>query len=158
MFDSLKNKASTTCSTTIITICENHLLPAMLKTARKKEEKVLADTVIAGVLLMLNVKDFASAVNVWCNLVRVHCSKQIDDESRGYLKTASQAPLTFDDHEDIESDKYQTFIGEKDDEDEDVVVRYGGKETIRGNSPGEGCSSQVQSQSDLGQNVVAGDQ
>ena len=39
---------------TVVTICVNHLLPAILKTSRAQtQEKLLADTVVAGFMLVL---------------------------------------------------------------------------------------------------------
>ena len=64
---------------TVLTICESHLLPAILKSVRAaNKNKVLADTLTAGVLVMLRAQDFETAYEVWKNLVKVHGSKVPD--------------------------------------------------------------------------------
>ena len=77
-FNHVANKESWTHST-VLAICENHLLPAMLKSARGLiGSKVLADTTVAGVMLMLRSDRFQTAIDIWKNLVQIHCSKHVD--------------------------------------------------------------------------------
>ena len=59
---------------TIVTICESHLLPAILKTARSTtSNKIVADTVVAGILMMLSVDSIEAVVDIWRNLGMIQC-------------------------------------------------------------------------------------
>ena len=118
--------------TTVLAICENHLRPALLKSAREMmQNKVLADTTVAGVMLMLQAANFTSAVEIWNNLVKIHCSKNVDKVAQECVKAYSA--LTFTEDEDLENLLIQEFLSNSDDPDD--IVRYGKKEAIRANSP-----------------------
>jgi hypothetical protein len=62
---------------TIVTLCINHLLPIMLKSARAGTEKVVADTVVAGVLLVLQANTIEEALTVWEQIVVAFCSNEL---------------------------------------------------------------------------------
>ena len=115
---------------TILTICESHLLPAVLKTARGAQtDKVLADTMVAGVMVMLQAKDLETAYEVWKNLVKIHCSKVSDREAQESVKTYS-----YGDHEhDAVEEELVAF--ENENEEPEEVVKYGKREALRANSP-----------------------
>ena len=69
-YTALMNKSKLPLAT-VLTICESHLLPAVLKSARgAHKDKVVADTMIAGVLVMLQAKDLETSYNIWKNLVK----------------------------------------------------------------------------------------
>ena len=58
-----------------MTICESHLLPAILKTARSTtSNKIVADTVVAGILMMLIVDSIEAVVDIWRNLGKFYMS------------------------------------------------------------------------------------
>ena len=112
---------------TVLTICESHLLPAILKSVRATHvNKVLADTVTAGLLVMLRAEDFEVAYEVWKNLVKVHGSKVPDVVAQESVKHYSMKGV--DTIEDAEVD-----FSDVDDAEE--VVKYGKREAIRANSP-----------------------
>ena len=115
---------------TIITICESHLLPALLKSARAAlPKKVLADTLIAGILVMLRAHGFDAAHDIWKNLVKVHCSKVTDRLAQDCVKNYSKSvELNFGDEDSVND------FGDGD-EEPDEVVKYGKREAIRANSP-----------------------
>ena len=127
-FNSVINKAKIPVST-ILTICESHLLPAILKTARgANADKVLADTVVAGVMVMLQARTFEIAYDVWKNLVTVHCSKRIDREAQNNVKATSYGNQEQVDDEDL-------FMFENDKEEPEEISMFGKREGIRENSP-----------------------
>lgn len=114
---------------TKLAICENHILPAMLKSSRGMEKKILADTVISGLMLMFASESFQSAYGIWTNLVRIHCSREINDYARQSVKSHS-----YDSSEaDMYDDKLKDFV--EDIEDAEDIVKYGRREAIRANSP-----------------------
>ena len=127
-FTSLINKAKIPVAT-ILTICESHLLPAILKTARGAiNDKVLADTVVAGVMVMLQAKTFEIALDIWKNLVMVHCSKRHDREAQNNVKTHS-----YGNQEQVGHDDFSEF--ENDEEEPEEITKFGKREGIRENSP-----------------------
>ena len=116
--------------TTILTICESHLLPAILKTARGAQaEKVLADTMVAGFMVMLQAKDLETAYEVWKNLAKIHCSKVSDREAQESVKAYSYG----DDEYDSSEERLDDF--ENENEEPEEVVKYGKREALRANSP-----------------------
>ena len=85
-FHSLTKKEKVSFDT-VLTICESHLLPAILKSVRAaNKNKVLADTLTAGVLVMLRAQDFETAYEVWKKLVKVHGSKVPDKVAQDSVK------------------------------------------------------------------------
>ena len=110
---------------TIITICVNHLLPAILKTSRAHiEDKCLADTVVAGLMLVLRADSMASALTIWEALVKVHCEKGVNDAARAVLKAASIGNLS----------SFEMVIDFDDDTPNDELVMYGNRRALRLNS------------------------
>ena len=72
---------------TILTICENHTLPNLLKFARNlHKDKVVADTLIAGILMVFEAETFKSAMKIFENLAVIHCSTEISEEARQNIK------------------------------------------------------------------------
>ena len=62
-------------SKTIVTLCINHLLPIILKTARGSgTDKVVADTAVAALMQVMQAKSFAEALAIWEKVVVVFCS------------------------------------------------------------------------------------
>ena len=115
---------------TILTICESHLLPAMLKTSRGAlKDKVIGDTFIAGLMVMLQAKDFHTAYDIWKNLVKVHCSKSMDKEAQDKVTTHSYKNAEQSEHEENLADF------ENHSEEPEEIVKYGKREAIRTNSP-----------------------
>ena len=115
---------------TILTICESHLLPAVLKSSRgSHKDKVVGDTLVAGVLVMLRAKDFSTAYNIWKNLVKIHCSKLSDKDAQESVKAHSFRDSDYIGSEDSSCDF------ENDEEEPQEVVKYGNREAIRVNSP-----------------------
>ena len=97
---------------TIVTICESHLLPAMLKLARSNHKnKLVADTYVAGVLLLFRAKDFKTAFAIWENLVKIHCSKQLDRVAQNNVKSFSYG----DDDDEGDKDINNLFNANEDD-------------------------------------------
>jgi hypothetical protein len=114
----------------VVTICESHLLPAVLKTVRGAfKDKVLADTAVAGVLVMLQAKDLETAYDIWMNLVKIHCSKLSDKEAQKNVKTHS--------YENTDTKSYEDRVidFENENEEPEEVTKYGKREAIRANSP-----------------------
>ena len=93
-FDHLVKHQEWTKST-VLTICESHLLPAMLKSSRNMcKDKVLADTVVAGVFLMLSTNTMESALDIWTNLGKFEYSRSKEPLiAAGRLKQATTRPL-----------------------------------------------------------------
>ena len=124
-FTILKNKEEF-CFHTVLTVCESHLLPVLLKCARAIEKnKVIADTVIAALLLVLGAKDLDTAVLIWTNLVEIHCSKRLSHESREAVKIFSYG----DDIDEIDSVNFDN------DEEDPEEIKYGKRRTLRSESP-----------------------
>ena len=115
---------------TVLTICESHLLPAVLKSSRgAHKDKVVGDTLVAGVLVMLRAKEFSTAYNIWKNLVKIHCSKQSDKDAQESVKAHSFRDAEYVDCEDSLCD-FNNY-----EEEPEEVTKYGKREAIRVNSP-----------------------
>ena len=128
-FTSLKKNSQLPVKT-VITICESHLLPAMLKYARSAhKKKAVADTFVAGVLLMFQAKDFKTACAIWENLVKIHCSKQLDREAQNNVKSFSYGDQ-YDEDDKVTENNFNT-----NEDDPEELGTYEKKETIRGSSP-----------------------
>ena len=110
---------------TVVTICENHLVPAILKTARQHmEDKVMADTVVAGFMLVLRADSMGSALHIWENLVMVHCGKTVNEDARKVIKAASIGNL----------DTFEMITDFGDDTPQDEIIMYGNRRALRLNS------------------------
>ena len=110
---------------TIVTVCVNHLLPAILKTSRAHtQEKVVADTVVAGLMLVLRADSMGSALTIWESLVKVHCEKGVNIEARNIIKEASIGNLS----------SFEMVTDFEDDTPQDELVMYGNRRALRLNS------------------------
>ena len=110
---------------TIVTICENHLLPAILKTARSHmQDKMKADTVVAGLMLVLRADTVENALQIWESLVKVHCEKSVNEEARSKIKEASCGNLS----------TFEMVTDFGDDTPQDEIVMYGNRRALRLNS------------------------
>ena len=128
-YKSLTNRVKLPVAT-ILTICESHLLPAILKTSRGAiKDKVLADTAVAGLMLMLQANSFETAYEIWKNLVKIHCSKTLDCEAQNKVRNHSY-PNTEDTSVDDNSADFENNT-----EEPEEIAEYGKREGIRTNSP-----------------------
>ena len=128
-YTALANKVKIPVAT-VVTICESHLLPAVLKTVRgASKDKVLSDTAVAGVMVMLQAKDLETAYNIWKNLAQIHCSKLPDKEAQNKVKTHSYEKTDTKSYED------RVIDFENENEEPEEVTKYGKREAIRANSP-----------------------
>ena len=128
-YTALVNKVKVPVAT-VVTICESHLLPAVLKSVRGAfKDKVIADTLVAGVMVMLQAKDMQTAYDIWKNLVKIHCSKISDKEAQKNVKTHSYEKTDNESYE----DRLMDFENETEEPEE--VTKYGKREAIRANSP-----------------------
>jgi hypothetical protein len=110
---------------TVVTICENHIVPAILKTARlHTQEKIMADTVVAGFMLVLRADSIGSALHIWENLVKVHCEKSVNEDARKVIKAASIGNL----------DTFEMITDFGDDTPQDETIMYGNRRALRLNS------------------------
>ena len=118
--------------TTIVTLCINHLLPIMLKTARAVTEKVVADTVVAAVLLVLQSKTIEEALTVWEHVVTVFCSKDVNEEvekARDFIKAKSKQNIS--EFEDFSHFNYDF----EDNTEKSEETEFGNRKLLRVNSP-----------------------
>ena len=110
---------------TIVTICENHLLPAILKTARSHmDNKMKADTVVAGTMLVLRADTVGDALQIWESLVKVHCEKSVNEDARSKIKAASIGNLS----------NFEMVTDFADDTPQEEIVMYGNRRALRLNS------------------------
>ena len=113
---------------TILTICENHFLPSFLLFARNlHSDKLVSDTLVAGLLKVFEADSLATALKVFENLAVIHCSTEISEEARKNMK---ELVLNNDD----------TAVGDivgdfGDDAPEEDNVRFGNRKGLRENSP-----------------------
>ena len=117
---------------TIVTLCINHLLPIMLKTARAVREKVAADTVVAAVLLVLQSKTIEEALTVWQHVVTVFCSKEVNEEvekARDFIKAKSKGNIS--EFEDLSHFNYDF----EDNTEKSEETEFGNRKLLRVNSP-----------------------
>ena len=109
---------------TVLSICENHFLPSFLQFARNMHsDKAVADTVVAGILKVIEADSIEAALKVFKTLVDIHCSPEICKEARERVKE-----VNFDDFQEIISD-----FG--DDATEEEEMNYGNRKGLRRNSP-----------------------
>ena len=109
---------------TILTICENHFLPSLLQYARNlHQNKVIADTAVAGILKLFEAESIDEAIKIFQTLVHIHCSPDISTEARTNIKDSN--------YEDV-SDYTNDFGDEATEEDD---AKYGTRKGLRINSP-----------------------
>ena len=118
---------------TIITLCENHLTPAFLKTARTSgTEKVIADTFVAGFMLVLRARTIAEALDIWNNLVTIYGSKQETEEVKSAMESVKKTSKPITDGTDSGDSYFYDFEDETTKEEE---LSYGNRKLLRVNSP-----------------------
>ena len=120
-------------SKTKVTLCINHLLPLLLKTARASGTlKMVADTAVAAVLQVMQAKSMREAMEVWEQVVTIFCSKENTNEvqkARDYLKAKSKGDI-------LEMDTPSNFNFDFEDEtDKREETDYGNRKLLRANSP-----------------------
>ena len=118
---------------TIVTLCINHLLPIILKTARASgTEKMVADTVVAGVMQVMQAKTIAEALAIWEQIVIAFCSKEVTvevEKAREFLKAKSKGELN--QFEDLSNYNYDF----EDDTEPSEETEFGNRRLLRVNSP-----------------------
>ena len=118
---------------TIITVCENHLKPAFLKTARTSgTEKMIADTFVAGFMLVLEAKTISDALKIWNDIVLIFGSKQETNEVKKAMESIKSKSKTISDGTESCNDLFYDFDDESTKEEE---VSYGNRSLLRENSP-----------------------
>ena len=116
---------------TVITICESHLIPAILLSARNiVKDKLIADTCVAGLLLVLRAETITRALEIWENLVVVHGSKNVNNEARDFINKISKKDAPVGD--DNGQDQVSSF---DDDTPSDEAGSYGDRKSMRTKSP-----------------------
>ena len=118
---------------TKVTLCINHLLPIILKTARASgTEKVVADSAVAAIMQVMQAKSMAEALEVWGQVVTIFCSKENTDDvqkARDYLKTKSKGDIS-------EMDDPLNFNYDfEDGTEKSEETEYGNRKLLRVNSP-----------------------
>ena len=115
---------------TKVTVCENHLIPVLLKSARKVvKDKLIADTCVAGLLLVLRAPTISMALEIWKNLLMVHCSKTVNEEARRFITKMSKKE-TLEEHT-----EYDIVTQFSDETPDDELAVYGNRISMRGRSP-----------------------
>ena len=116
---------------TKVTFCESHLIPVLLKAGREiVKNKIVADTCVAGLLQVLRAPTIATALKIWENLVRVHVSKNVNQEARNYIKNISLGNALSN-----QSEEAEIIVHFEDDTPEDEVAIYGDRKSMRTRSP-----------------------
>ena len=111
---------------TNISMCENHTLPTLLKTARGKTSKLVGDTLVCGLLKVFQSKILESAMKLWENLCLIHCSFHITEEIK-----QSIGKVEYD-----EESYFNDFITEFENNEDDLEAGiYGKRKTLRSQSP-----------------------
>ena len=117
---------------TKVTICENHSIPFLLRSARERiSNKILADTCVAGLLLVFQADSMSNALRIWDTLVVVHVSKLECKKSRDNIKLESSkrreiAP---------DVDDLKEIMSDFDDAPSDENAVYGDRKSLRLKSP-----------------------
>ena len=118
---------------TTITVCENHITPAFLKTARTSgAEKTIADTFVAGFMLLLRAKTISDALAIWNDMVLIFGSKQESQEVRIAMDSLKDKSTPFSDDKETEDLHLHDF---EDDCTKEEEVFYGNRRLLRENSP-----------------------
>ena len=117
---------------TVVTLCQNHLIPVCLKTARSSPyDKIICDTVVASFMLVLQAKSIEQALQIWKHTTVVYCSREDTaevEESREFLEKLSRV--------DVNVAEEQNFHYDFDDEtNKEEEVEYGNRKLLRENSP-----------------------
>ena len=118
---------------TAVSFCTNHLIPLLLKSARSSgTDKMVADTVVASFMLVLEASTFEEALAVWRHVVNAHSSKEVSKEvenSRKYIERRSKGD--FSNNEDTSTYNYDF----EDDTEKEEETEYGNRKLLRVNSP-----------------------
>ena len=118
---------------TVVSFCTNHLIPLLLKSARASGTgKEVADTVVAGLMLVLEAKSIEEALTIWEQIVIAFCSKQVNPEvekAGQFIKERSKGD--FDQMDD--QAKYHYDFDDETEKQEETV--YGNRKLLRANSP-----------------------
>ena len=115
---------------TIVTICESHLIPILLRSAREiVKDKIIADTCAAGLLLVLRAPSISRALQLWEQLVMVHVSKNVNEGAREFVKRVSKHDVMLD----IEELECMSNFDDKTPDDE--LAYYGDRKSMRKRSP-----------------------
>ena len=90
---------------------------------------MIADTCVAGLLLVLRAPSITRALEIWNNLVMVHCSKNVNEEARRFItKISKKEPL-----EDATEFEIMSNFGDETPDDE--LASYGNRISMRARSP-----------------------
>ena len=117
---------------TIITVCENHLKPAFLKTARTSgAEKLIADTFVAAFMLVLEAKTISDALKIWEDMILIFGSKQETKEVKKAMESMKSKSKAISD----EKDNAVLFYDFEDESIEEEEATYGNRKLLRENSP-----------------------
>ena len=118
---------------TKITICENHFTPALLKAARASgPDKIIADSFVAGFLLVLRASTINEALEIWNHLVTIYGSKEETDEVKASMDLIKEKSKNINCNEESE---YSYFVDFDDETRKDEEVFYGNRILLRANSP-----------------------
>ena len=93
------------------------------------KDKMVADTCVAGLLLVLRAETINEALQIWQNLVMVHASKTVNDEAREFIKKISKK------NDILVEDTAENITSFEDDTPDDEVASYGDRKTMRTKSP-----------------------
>lgn len=130
-FNSFTKNENISFSTTI-TVCENHLKPAFLKTARTSgAEKIIADTFIAGFMLVLEAKTISDALRIWDDMILIFGSKQETFEVKRAMESMKSTSKAIADEKDTDV----LFYDFDDESNEEEEATYGSRRLLRENSP-----------------------
>ena len=118
---------------TKITICENHFTPSLLKAARASgPDKIIADSFVAGFLLVLRASTINEALEIWNHLVTIYGSKEETDEVKASMDLIKEKSKNINCNEESE---YSYFVDFDDETRKDEEVFYGNRILLRANSP-----------------------
>ena len=117
---------------TIITVCENHLKPAFLKTARTSgADKVIADSFVAAFMLVLEAKTISDALHIWDDMILIFGSKQETNEVKRAMESMKSKSKAISDEKDTDV----LFYDFDDESNKEEEVTYGNRKLLRENSP-----------------------
>ena len=118
---------------TKVTICENHFTPAFLKAARASgPDKMVADSFVAGFLLVLRASTINEALEIWNHLVIIYGSKEETEEVKASMDLIKEKSKNITSNEESEYSYFCDFDEETTKEEE---VFYGNRRLLRANSP-----------------------
>ena len=116
---------------TKVTICESHLIPILLKSGREiVKNKMVADSCVAGLLLVLRAPNISRALQIWEQLVLVHVSKDVNEEARAFINKVSKK-------EDLSKgvEELEIIYDIDDPTPDDEIAYYGDRKSMRTRSP-----------------------